>query len=111
MAPDFTSTAGISITNLNGFLGEIRNRYLKSRPANENNSITARGYMVSDLNINYDFKNITFGIAIENIFNTKWNETQFATESRLQNETQSVEEIHFTPGTPFFMKAKITYRF
>ena len=111
LAPDFTSTAGISINNLNGFSGGIRNRYLKSRPANEDNSITAKGYMVSDLNVNYDFKNITFGIAIENISNTKWNETQFATESRLQNETQSVEEIHFTPGTPFFMKAKLTYRF
>jgi hypothetical protein len=37
--------------------------------------------------------------------NTKWNETQFATESRLKEEPNSVEEIHFTPGTPFFMKA------
>jgi hypothetical protein len=27
--------------------------------------------------------------------------TQFATESRFQNEPESVEEIHFTPGTPF----------
>jgi hypothetical protein len=31
--------------------------------------------------------------------NTKWNETQFATESRLKES--GVEEIHFTPGTPF----------
>ena len=111
LAPDFTSTAGISINNLKGFSGGIRNRYLKSRPANEDNSITAKGYMVSDLNVNYDYKNITFGIAIENVFNTKWNETQFATESRLQNENQGVEEIHFTPGTPFFMKGKLTYTF
>jgi TonB-dependent Receptor Plug Domain len=111
LAPDFTSTAGISINKLKGFSGGIRYRYLKSRPANEDNSIVAKGYMVSDLNINYDYKNITFGVAVENIFNTKWNETQFATESRLQNETQSVEEIHFTPGTPFFMKAKLVYRF
>ena len=111
LAPDFTSTGGISINKLNGFSGGIRYRYLKSRPANEDNSIVAKGYMVSDVNINYEYKNFSFGIAVENVFNTKWNETQFATESRLQNETQSVEEIHFTPGTPFFMKAKLTYRF
>ncbi|MDN3677052.1 TonB-dependent receptor plug domain-containing protein [Flavobacterium paronense] len=111
LAPDFTSTGGISINKLKGFSGGIRYRYLKSRPANEDNSIVAKGYMVSDVNINYEFKNFTFGVAVENIFNTKWNETQFATESRLQNETQSVDEIHFTPGTPFFMKGKITYRF
>jgi hypothetical protein len=31
-----------------------------------------------------------------NLLNTKWNETQFATESRLKEEPNSVEEIHFT---------------
>ena len=54
---------------------------------------------------------MTFGVTVENLFNTKWNETQFATESQLQNETESVEEIHFTPGTPFFLKGKVTYSF
>lgn len=111
LAPDFTSTGGFSINKLKGFSGGIRYRYLKSRPANEDNSIIAKGYFLSDLNVNYDYKNVTVGIAIENIFNTEWNETQFATESRLQNETQSVEEIHLTPGVPLFIKGKVTYRF
>ena len=48
---------------------------------------------------------------VENLFNTEWNETQFATESRLQNEPEPVEEIHFTPGTPFFLKGVLTYTF
>jgi hypothetical protein len=111
LAPDFTSTGGLSFQKLNGFSGGIRHRYLKSRPANEDNSMVAKGYFVSDFNINYQYKNINFGIAIENLFNTEWNETQFATESRLKNEPTSVAEIHFTPGTPFFMKGKITYTF
>ncbi|OYU84427.1 MAG: TonB-dependent receptor [Flavobacterium sp. BFFFF2] len=111
LAPDFTSTGGVSINKLKGFSGGIRYRYLKNRPANADYSIEAKGYVVADANVNYDYKNINFGIVIENILNTKWNETQFATNSRLQNETQSVDEIHFTPGTPFFMKAKMTYRF
>lgn len=111
LAPDFTTTGGLSFQKINGFSGGIRSRYLKIRPANEDNSIVAKGYFVSDLNVNYQYKNVNFGIAVENIFNTEWNETQFATESRLQNETKSVEEIHFTPGTPFFMKGKITYTF
>ena len=111
LAPDFTTTGGLSFQKMNGFSGGIRYRYLKNRPANEDNSIVAKGYFVSDLNINYQYKNINFGVAVENIFNTEWNETQFATESRLQNESNSVEEIHFTPGTPFFMKGKINYNF
>jgi len=111
LAPDFTSTGGLSVTKFKGFSGGIRYRYLKSRPANEDNSIVAKGYAVSDLNVNYETNHFVFGIAIDNIFNTKWNETQFATESRLKNEPTSVEEIHFTPGTPFYLKGKITYKF
>jgi outer membrane receptor for Fe3+-dicitrate len=111
LAPDFTSTGGLSFQKWNGFSGGLHYRYLKNRPANEDNSIVAKGYFVSDFNINYELKNTTFGLSVENIFNTKWKETQFATESRLQNETASVEEIHFTPGTPFFLKAKVMYRF
>lgn len=111
LAPDFTTTGGLSFQKANGFSGGIRYRYLENRPANEDNSIVAKGYFVSDMNVNYQYEEITFGIAIENIFNTEWNETQFATESRLQNEPEPVEEIHFTPGTPFFIKGKISYSF
>lgn len=111
LAPDFTSTAGLSFQNWKNFSGGLRYRYIKDRPANEDNSIVAKGYFISDFNINYTFKRIVFGVSIENIFNSEWNETQFATESRLKNETASVEEIHFTPGTPFFLKVGINYKF
>jgi outer membrane cobalamin receptor len=111
LAPNFTLAGGLAFTNLGRFSGGLRYRYIADRAANEDNSIVAEGYFVSDLNINYKVKDITFGVAVENLFDVAWNETQFATESRLQNETNSVEEIHFTPGTPFFAKATITYQF
>lgn len=111
LAPDFTATGGLSFQKWNGFSGGVHYRHLKSRPANEDNSIVAEGYGIVDCNINYEYKKLTFGLSVENIFNTAWNETQFATETRLQNEPNSVEEIHFTPGTPFYMKGKISYRF
>ncbi|QTE23419.1 TonB-dependent receptor [Polaribacter cellanae] len=111
LAPDFTMAGGLSFNNLGNFSGGLRYRYIDDRPANEDNSIVAEGYFVSDFNINYKMKDITLGLAIQNIFDVDWNETQFATESRLQNETTSVEEIHFTPGTPFFAKASIKYQF
>ncbi|MGJ8743173.1 TonB-dependent receptor plug domain-containing protein [Polaribacter sp.] len=111
LAPKFTLAGGLSFNNLGNFSGGIRYRFIDDRPANEDNSIIADGYFVSDFNINYKMKDITFGIAVENIFDVAWNETQFATESRLQNEVNAVEEIHFTPGTPFFAKATISYNF
>ncbi|WP_016990424.1 TonB-dependent receptor [Flavobacterium sp. ACAM 123] len=111
LAPDFTSTGGLSFQKWHGLSGGFHYRYLKSRPANEDNSIVAKGYFVTDMNVNYEYKSVTFGISVENLLNTKWNETQFATESRLKEEAKSVEEIHFTPGTPFYMKVKLTYKF
>ena len=84
---------------------------MDARPANEDNSIIAEGYFVTDANLNFSLKNWTFGLIIENLFDTEWNETQFATESRLFNEENSVEEIHFTPGTPFYLRGKIAITF
>ncbi|MDY0779780.1 TonB-dependent receptor [Tenacibaculum sp. IB213877] len=111
LAPKLTVTGGLAIKKKK-ISGSLRYRFLDDRPANEDNSIVARGYFVTDLNMNYKIqKNITLGFSIENLFNTNWKETQFATESRLRNESSSVEEIHFTPGTPFLAKAKVTYSF
>ncbi|MWW24775.1 TonB-dependent receptor [Algibacter lectus] len=111
LAPDFTLTGGLAVNDLKGFSGGLNFRYIDDRPANEDNSIIAEGYFVSDFNVNYTINNLTFGFAIENLFDTEWNETQFATTSRLQNETAPVEEIHFTPGTPFSSKFTVSYRF
>ncbi|WP_025743604.1 TonB-dependent receptor [Aquimarina pacifica] len=111
LAPELTAAGGISIDNINNFSGGLRYRYLGDRAANEDNSITAEGYTVLDANLSYTIKKITLGLSVENLLDTEWNEAQFATESRLFNETESVEEIHFTPGTPFFIKGKVSIEF
>ena len=110
LAPTWTSVGGLNYRK-KGFTGSIRYRWLHDRPANEDGSIIAAGYFITDLSAAYEMKRVTFGLAIENLFNEEWNETQFATESRLDFEAESTEEIHFTPGTPFFVKGSFTYRF
>ena len=112
LAPDLTAAGGLSFQHPSGFSGGIRYRYIKDRPANEDNSIVAQGYLITDLNASYTFnKRVTLGITIENLFDQDWNEAQFATESRLFSEPTAVEEIHFTPGVPFFFKANFSYHF
>ncbi len=111
LAPDITLASGLNIIHKSGFYGGLNLRYLNDRPANEDNSIIAEGYTVTDLNIGYKWKKMNVGIQIQNLFDTDWNETQFATESRLRDEITPVEEIHFTPGTPFFIKTMIEYNF
>lgn len=111
LAPKLVSTGGITYRKESGFNGSLRYRLMGDRPANEDNSVVAKGYFVWDGTLNYTSKNWELGISIQNIFNVKWKETQFDTESRLYNETSPVSEIHFTPGTPFFGKLSYTYFF
>ncbi|MCF0073385.1 TonB-dependent receptor [Dyadobacter sp. CY261] len=111
LAPVFTSAGGLSLQMPNGLNGSVRYRYLANRPANEDNSIVAKGYFVGDLQLNYTKTKYNIGLSVQNLFNTRWKETQFATESRLKNEAEPVEEIHFTPGTPFFAKLGVTFFF
>ncbi len=111
LAPDFTLVSGLNIIHRSGIYGSINMRYLDNRPANEDNSIVAKGYTIFDLNAGYKWRRFNLGFQIQNLFDTDWNETQFATESQLQNETEPVEEITFTPGTPFFIKTSIQFNF
>ena len=111
LAPKLVSTGGITYRKELGFNGSLRYRLMGDRPANEDNSVVAKGYFVWDGTLNYTSKNWELGISVQNIFNVKWKETQFDTESRLYNETSPVSEIHFTPGTPFFGKLSYTYFF
>ncbi|HZF65816.1 MAG TPA: TonB-dependent receptor, partial [Chitinophagaceae bacterium] len=111
LAPSFTSTGGITYNSRKHISSSLRYRYMGDRPANSDHSTVAKGYFVSDLFLNYAEKKFEAGIAIQNLFNVRWKETQFDTESRLKNEADPVSEIHFTPGTPFFLKATVTYLF
>ncbi|QEC44105.1 TonB-dependent receptor [Pseudobacter ginsenosidimutans] len=111
LAPRITTAGGISFKHPSGFSASLKTRYLDDRPANEDNSIIAKGYWITDASLNFQWGHFGFGIITENIFNKEWNETQFATTSRLKNEPGPVTEIHFTPGTPFNLRAMISYRF
>ncbi len=111
LAPRFSSVGGLTYRKAEGLNGSLPYRYMTDRPANEDNSVIAKGYFVTDAAINYTKKGWEAGIAIQNLFDVKWKETQFDTESRLQNEPAPVSEIHFTPGTPFFARASFTLFF
>ncbi len=111
LAPRFTSTGGLTYRKEQGLNGSLRYRFMDNRPANEDNSVIAKGYFVVDAAINYTKKKWEAGLSIQNLLNSRWKETQFDTESQLQTETTPVSEIHFTPGTPFFARLSLTVFF
>ena len=109
LAPIFTSIGGITFKSRKGINASLRYRFMGDRPANENNSVVADGYFVTDAVLSYERRKFEIGLSVQNLFDTRWKETQFDTESRLQNETVPVSEIHFTPGTPFFFKTHVVF--
>lgn len=111
LAPTFTSTAGLNFKFKNGFSGSLSYRFIGDRAANENNSLTAEGYFLTDAVINYTRKKFTAGICIQNLFNQTWREAQFETTSRLQHELQEYTEVNYTPGSPLFIKTVFSYKF
>lgn len=111
LAPKFTSIGGLTAKLSSGINASLRYRYMGDRPANEDNSVVAKGYFITDAFLSYQTKKYEIGLTAQNLLDAQWKETQFDTESRLFNEPQPVSEIHFTPGTPFFIKASFTYLF
>lgn len=111
LAPHFTTIGGLAYERDNSFNASVRFRHIADRPANETNSVVAQGYFLVDAIVSFQLPKLEFGASVENLFNVEWNQAQFDTESRLRGESQAVSELHFTPGTPFFLKGFVSYRF
>jgi len=111
LAPSLTSIGGLSAKFKNGFSGSLHYRFIDDRPANETYSVTAEGYFLTDAVLRYRLKKFEITASVENIFNKKWKEAQFDTQSQLQSEPDPVSEIHYTPGSPRFLKLGIQFDF
>jgi hypothetical protein len=111
LAVPFSSTGGLECKFANGLNGAVTYRYMSDRPANEDNSLVAQGYFVTDLTANYTKPKYEIGLEIQNLFNTQWREAQFEITSRLKGEPQPVDDISFTAGKPFLAKLKLAIFF
>ncbi len=111
LAPRITSQGGLNLLHPGGLEAAIRYRYIADRPANENNTVVARGSFIAHLMFAYRIRKIKVFGQLENITNTEWNEAQFDTESRLFHEATSISELHFTPGNPFNFCVGISFIF
>lgn len=111
LAPTLTSIGGLTTKFRKGLNGSLRYRFVGDRPANEDNSVTALGYFLVDGGMTYTRKKYELGLSFENLLNIDWNEAQFDTESRLYNEAAPVSELHYTPGTPFYIKGSVSFFF
>lgn len=111
LAPTLTASGGLSIVQEKGVNASIRCRHLSNRPANEDNTVVAIGHTLLNASLSYHYKQFIYAINAENILNKKWNEAQFATETRLKGEKSSVTELCYTPGNPMNFQFSVSYKF
>lgn len=110
LAPSFSSSGGVN-WNKSFYSAGFRYRCLADRPANEINSVMARGYFIADAVLRYTREKTMVQLCLENLFNSRWKETQFYAQSQLKDEQVSQLDIHFIPGTPFSARIAFTYSF
>jgi hypothetical protein len=111
LSPILTSTGGLTFDHSSGWSSSLRYRYMSKRPADETASVYTQPYLIFDFKVNYKIKRWTFNVTVENLFNTEWNEAQFAGDYRLTPVSEPQYGLTFTPGTPFFAKAGISFTF
>ncbi|NMM48858.1 TonB-dependent receptor [Marinigracilibium pacificum] len=110
LAPSITSMGGITYRK-GKFSSNLRYRYLGDRPGDEMYELTAEGYLLFDSNIKYEPGDFYIKLIIENILNEEWEEAQFATESKLQNEFSPITEMNLTPGYPLNFRIQVGIKF
>lgn len=111
LAPTRTLSAGVGARPTFGNwtpFADFRVKSIGARPATPDGSLTAEGFTVVDANAGLRWKNVEAAIDIQNLFNTKWREVQFATTTKLPWEPAPVTGIHYSPGWPFTATGRAT---
>lgn len=112
-APHTVANAGFTLSDFRGFSGSLRYRHTSNYRLDPLDAgIRAAGLDVFDLGVNKRLRrNLDFNLAIDNLFNKRYFETQNYFESRLRPNDDPAERIHATPGYPFGITVGLTFRF
>ena len=104
LAPTRTLSVGVGARPTFGDFtpfADIRLKSIGARPATQDASLTAEGFTVVDANAGLRWKRVELAVDIQNLFNARYREVQFATDTRLAYEPKVVTGIHYSPGWPF----------
>jgi outer membrane receptor protein involved in Fe transport len=99
LAPRLMGGAGVSVHK--GESGvSLRARGIDERPANDDGSLMAEGYVLLDVVASHQVGRTKLTLTVNNLLDADWREAQFAESSRISPTAAEVEDVHFTPGMP-----------
>lgn len=112
-APHTVANAAFTLSDFRGFSGSLRYRHTSNYRLDPLDArIRAAGLDVVDLGVNKRLRrNLDFNLAVDNLFNKRYFETQNFFESRVRPGDDPAERIHATPGYPFGLTVGLTFRF
>jgi outer membrane receptor protein involved in Fe transport len=132
LAPRWTISGGLTARHPSGAFGSFRNRSIADRPANEDDSLTAEGHSVFDLEAGWrlplrrwtgsELTTLALSVDVLNLFDQDYREAQFDTASCTRSErgrvpgcigsnAPGISDIDFTPGWPRTVLATIEVTF
>lgn len=111
-APHFVANASLVLSELRGFNASLSMRHVSDyRLDADDRGIKASGNTVVDLAVSKRLKRwVDLNFSIDNLFNSKYFETQNYFESRTCQTCDGGTRIHATPGFPFTATIGLTFR-
>ena len=84
-----------------GPFGSLRLRHFGPRPLVEDNSVTSKSTSIVNGEVGYKFSDrVRLVVEGFNLFNTEVSDIDYFFESRLRNEPEPVEDLHFHAAIP-----------
>jgi outer membrane receptor protein involved in Fe transport len=107
--PTWIMTNSLSFRHSSGIRGSLRGRLLGPRFLAE--GIEADSYYIVDFLTGYDRKHWGLELAVDNLLNTKWEDSTFYYNSRPDPGGEETWGVHYTPGTPLAVRLSATAKF
>ncbi len=112
-APHLVTNGGLTLNDWHGFSSSLRYRHISNyRLDGFDPTLRAAGLDVLDFSLNKRLRRgLELNLAIDNLTNKRYFETQNYFASRLTPDADEVERIHATPGYSRSVTVGFTYRF
>ena len=112
-APHTVANAGLTLSDYRGFTGSLRYRHAGGYRLDPlDPGVRASGLDVVDLYVSRRLaRSLDFNLAVDNLFDRRYFETQNYFVSRVRPGDEAVARVHATPGQPFGVTLGLTFRF
>jgi hypothetical protein len=116
-SPEGIINAGVSIDDIDGFLGSLRVQWFGPRPLIEDNSVRSSSTTIVNARVGYKFKfkpveNWRLLVDVFNVFDTKASDIDYFYTSRLAGEPAGgVNDIHTHPHEPREVRVTLNMNF